>query len=92
MAAVVPAANDGDPDGDTLVLIGYKQGSHGTVSCSLGSLCTYTPRRDFNGIDQWEYTVSDGTGRTAVAHVLVNVRLIDDPPRPAADRLSFVRV
>ena len=41
----------------------------------------YTPSENYNGDDQFEYTVRDaGSSRTAVANVLLTVLAIDDPP------------
>ena len=36
-------ANDTDPDGDTLTVTGETNGAHGTVTCTAGGDCTYTP-------------------------------------------------
>jgi hypothetical protein len=72
---VIPVLdNDYDPDvGDTLVVDSVTQGSDGDVEivddCSVG----YSPNQDFNGIDSFNYTVSDGKGGTDTATVQVTV-------------------
>jgi hypothetical protein len=80
-------ANDSDPDGDTLTISAYQAVSNygGTVSCTSGGACTYTPRVGFDGIDTFTYTVSDGSGGSATATVTVTVN-------PVAPPLSAVRL
>ena len=85
---VAPLANDGDPDGDPLTLVGVTRPAHGTVRCA-GSICTYTPRPNYNGTDEFRYTVSDGTGRRSLGIVSVTVTAVDDAPVAATDLLSF---
>jgi hypothetical protein len=45
----------------------------------------YEPDPDFNGVDQFSYTVSDGRGGTATAMVFVAVTGVNDPPRAQDD-------
>ncbi len=89
--AVLPLANDVDPDGDPITFVGFTQGAIGTVSCSAGGSCTYTPTPDANGTDNWTYTITDGTGRRSVGTVTVGVTPVADSPRPADDVLRFVK-
>ncbi|HEX2293040.1 MAG TPA: tandem-95 repeat protein [Gaiellaceae bacterium] len=77
-------ANDGDPDGDALSLVGTTGGAHGTVTC-LGGLCTYVPGPDFNGADSFTYTVADGRGLSATGTVAVTVAPVNDAPVAAPD-------
>ncbi len=72
--------NDTDPDGDTLTVTGKTNGTHGTVSCTSGGLCSYTPNANFNGTDSFTYTVSDGKGGSATGTVNVTVNPVNDPP------------
>ena len=65
-------ANDTDKDGDTLSITGFTQGSNGTVSQEGDSL-RYTPNSDYNGIDSFEYDISDGNGGIATATVFIVV-------------------
>ncbi len=64
-------ANDSDPDGDPLTLVGVTQASHGKVTISANNTLTYTPRENFVGTDMFSYTISDGRGGTATATVTV---------------------
>ncbi len=75
-------ANDLDPDGDVLTVSSYHSSSTrgGTVKCTGGGACTYTPPANFNGTDTFGYTVGDGKGGSASATVTVVVNLVNDPP------------
>jgi hypothetical protein len=71
-------ANDSDPDGDTVSLVGATNGAHGSVTCD-GGRCTYTPAADYNGADSFTYTVTDTHGATASGSVDVTVTPVDEP-------------
>ena len=81
-------ANDSDPDGDSLTVVGFTQPLHGTVSVILG-LASYTPAPDYNGPDAFSYTVADPSGATATAAVHVTVLPVNDPPVAAGDSTSL---
>lgn len=66
-------ANDTDKDGDTLNIASVTQGANGTVVINSDDTLTYTPEPDFNGPDNFEYTVSDGNGGFSQATVWVEV-------------------
>jgi len=53
-------ADDTDVDGDRLVVSGFTQSAHGTVSANADGTLTYTPDLNFNGPDAFKYEVSDG--------------------------------
>lgn len=53
-------ANDSDPDGDTLNIVAFTQGSKGTVTYNSNGTLTYTPAKSFKSSDQFSYTISDG--------------------------------
>jgi hypothetical protein len=65
-------ANDTDPDGDKLRVIGNTAPAHGSVTRTLTSL-TYTPAAGFTGSDSFSYTIGDGRAGTATATVTVSV-------------------
>jgi predicted extracellular nuclease len=66
--------NDFDVDGDSLTVVSYTQGAHGTVKFSVkNNNFRYTPVRGFSGTDTFTYTISDGYGGTATATVTVTV-------------------
>ncbi|HEX3764767.1 MAG TPA: Ig-like domain-containing protein [Kofleriaceae bacterium] len=80
------SANDTDPDGDTLSVVGFSQPSNGTASFT-GNVATYTPGADFVGSDEFEYTISDGHGKTSTASVFITVTAVNDPPIASDDTL-----
>lgn len=71
-------ANDSDPDGDPISVVGTTTGSHGAVNCVSG-VCTYTPAADYNGTDSFTYTISDGRGASDSGTVNVTVNPVDEP-------------
>ena len=85
---VSPLANDGDPDGDAVTLVGVTRPAHGTVRCVVAE-CTYAPADNFAGVDEFRYTVADGTGRRSLGIITVTVAPVDDAPIAAPDLLSF---
>ncbi|MBI5549173.1 MAG: tandem-95 repeat protein, partial [Deltaproteobacteria bacterium] len=74
--------DDGPDSGETLTVLSVTQPVHGTVEIVLpGSThVTYTPTANYNGTDQFSYTITDPGGRTALATVHVTVGPVNDPP------------
>ncbi len=66
-------ANDTDVDGDTLSVASVTDPANGTAVKS-GSGVQYTPDAGFVGTDGFSYTVSDGSGGTDTADVVVSVQ------------------
>jgi hypothetical protein len=79
-------ANDSDVEGDPLAVDGVTQPANGTVT-NNGTDLTYTPNADFNGIDIFTYTVTDGA-LTDTAVVTVTVNGINDEPSAADDAVA----
>ncbi|MBU1048687.1 tandem-95 repeat protein [Candidatus Bipolaricaulota bacterium] len=77
--AVNVLANDSDLDGDALVLQSVSQPVNGSVVIQ-GSRAVYTPNPDFNGLDTFTYTMSDGSDKTATAVVTITVIAKNDSP------------
>ena len=81
-------ANDTDDDGDPLALETLEPtADNGTVSCTVGGLCTYTPEPNFEGFDTFQYTVTDGQGGTDSANVEITVTPVNDVPNAVDDSL-----
>jgi uncharacterized protein len=73
--AIFALDNDFDVDGDTLTVVDFSQGAHGTVKYSLkNNNFRYTPAKGFRGTDTFTYTISDGKGHTATATVTITVQ------------------
>ncbi len=85
--AINVTANDSDVDGDSLSVESVTPPAYGTATFTGGTI-TYTPAADFNGIDSFTYTVSDGHGGTATAAVSVTVSPVNDPPRAVDDNVT----
>jgi outer membrane protein OmpA-like peptidoglycan-associated protein len=69
-------ANDEDPDGDALTIVGVTQPDRGTATI-VGDRVRYVPEMDFIGTVTFTYTVADGNGGTDTATVTV---VIEQPP------------
>ncbi|MBL8164638.1 MAG: cadherin-like domain-containing protein [Anaerolineae bacterium] len=68
-------ANDSDPDGDRLSVVGGTLPRFGTVTPDAdGGGGLYTPRAGFVGSDSISYTIHDGRGGSATATVTLTVR------------------
>jgi hypothetical protein len=88
-----PATHDvldgaSDPDGDHVTLsapLTPTATPHGSVSCTAGGLCTYTPNSTFTpgSVDSFTFTAVDGHGATTVG--TVNVAEHNDKPTAAFD-------
>lgn len=66
-------ANDGDEDGDALTVSVKTGPANGTLALAANGSFIYTPAAGFVGTDTFAYVASDGTGRTAVGTVVVDV-------------------
>jgi hypothetical protein len=68
-------ANDSDADGDPLTAALVTSPSHGSVSLKADGSFTYTPEKDFNGIDSFAYKAlagGDTTGAVSVELIVGN--------------------
>ncbi len=86
-------ANDtSGPDvGETLTVTAVSAGSNGgTITVGTGGAnVVYAPKANFQGIETFTYTISDGRGGTATATVTVTVtNANNDPPTANNDTLT----
>ena len=75
----------------SLSIISVGQSAVGVVPTIVagGTLVSYQPPADFNGIDTFTYVINDGTpGSDATATVSVTVTEVNDPPTASNDSLS----
>jgi hypothetical protein len=82
-------ANDTDPDGDQLEVVGVTQGTNGEVALNDDGTVTYTPAEGFDGTDSFAYTVDDDHGGQAIGTVTVTV--LPDPGVVVGGTLYTVR-
>jgi hypothetical protein len=71
-------ANDTDPDGDTLFVVNAGSPGHG-VATTNGTYVLYRPNVGFEGVDAFEYTISDDRSGTDTAVVTVTVEATAGP-------------
>ncbi|MBN2474802.1 MAG: tandem-95 repeat protein [Pirellulales bacterium] len=58
--AVAVLANDSDGDGDSLAVVQFTQGRHGSVADGGDGTLVYRPQPGFVGNDAFTYTIADG--------------------------------
>jgi hypothetical protein len=63
-----------------LLLAGFGQPAHGTVTQNADNTLRYQPAADFAGADAFTYTISDLSGITDEGEVQVTVRPVNDAP------------
>jgi len=62
-AVIIPVlANDTDPNGDMLTILGTPSSADGTVVVNPDGTLTFTPNPGFTGTALIDYTITDGTG------------------------------
>jgi YD repeat-containing protein len=76
-----------DDDGDPLDFVVVTAPQHGTLAGDAPDL-TYTPVPDFNGLDEFTFTVSDGIAASVPAPVAITVTEVNDPPIAGPDSVS----
>ncbi|TCR66383.1 cadherin-like domain-containing protein [Bosea sp. BK604] len=73
ITAAALLANDSDADADTLTIQSVTAGIGGTVALDDDGNVVFTPAAGFSGDASFSYTVTDGKGGTATAHVALTV-------------------
>ncbi|WP_276310995.1 Ig-like domain-containing protein, partial [Nocardioides ferulae] len=84
-----PAANDTDADGDPTTVVEVAAADGGSVVLT-GDTITFTPAPDLCGTAAggFDYTVDDGRGATAVAHVTIDLTCTRDVPVAVDDTVT----
>jgi|GEM_PF-1103738 len=70
---IAVTANDYDPDGEAVAVVAVQSPAHGTVEIGTATTVVYVPDAGYVGIDQFEYTITDGNGTEATATVSVEL-------------------
>ena len=79
-------ANDYDKDEDIIYMSEYTLPGNGSVSFN-GKIITYTPNKNFNGKDSFEYTLMDTKAGSSKATIFVMVNPENDAPTAHDDGL-----
>ncbi|MBL8788377.1 MAG: tandem-95 repeat protein, partial [Deltaproteobacteria bacterium] len=83
---VVVAANDFDPDGDSITVTRILSNpSHGRATLRDDGAILYTPFSDYNGPDSLIYEVCDTFEACSTARIVVEVTPVNDPPFAGPD-------
>jgi subtilisin-like proprotein convertase family protein len=88
-ASLLAGATDGD--GDVLTITAWTQPANGTLARLASGDFSYTPNRDWHGIDTFSYNVSDGYGGSAQGLVSVTVTPVNDAPVAVNDSVTTPR-
>ncbi|WP_348541120.1 tandem-95 repeat protein [Thalassococcus arenae] len=73
-------ANDGDADGDALSVTAVASGDGATVTLLPDNRIEIAPEADFNGPGWFDYTVTDATGLSVTARVVLDIVAVNDAP------------
>ncbi len=71
---------------DTIVVSVTEAGEpvHGTISVS-GTIITYTPDANYNGVDEITYTVTDSKGLSDTGKLAITINAVNDAPKATDD-------
>ncbi|MFK8081655.1 MAG: Ig-like domain-containing protein [Granulosicoccus sp.] len=72
--------NDTDPEAGNLELVAFTQPEHGSLISMPDGQLQYQPDADFNGLDQFDYTIRDDGGNTSSGTVELDVEPVNDAP------------
>jgi VCBS repeat-containing protein len=81
-------SNDADVDGDAVAIASVGSAGHGTVVVNPNGTITYTPAANYNGLDSFSYSITDGHGGIGSAVVSITVTPVNDAPGAADDSYS----
>ena len=80
LTAASVLVNDSDANGDPLSAVLVGGPSNGTLALATDGTFTYTPVANFNGVDSFTYTASDGTTQSGTTTVTLTVDPVGDSP------------
>lgn len=78
-----------DTEGSSLTYAVVTPPSHGSLS-GTGPAVTYTPALNYNGPDNFTFTVNDGTTTSNVATVTITVTAVNDAPIANGQSLNYI--
>ena len=78
-------SNDFGLQGDTLTVTLNSPPDSGVISLNSNGSFTYTPQADFNGLDSFEYKVTDNLGGERIGTATIIVESVNDLPVASND-------
>jgi hypothetical protein len=81
-------ADDVDVENNTLTITATTSPTNGTLTAINANQFRYRPQSNYNGGDQFVYTISDGLGGMDTATVSLTIQPINDPPVASDDSRS----
>ena len=85
-------ANDRDPEGDALRIIGLGRNGMGRAELLGNGQIHYTPPSDQYGVtDTIEYVVQDSQGASAIGTIRIVLDAADDAPSVVSERIIHAR-
>ena len=75
-------SNDSDADGDPLEIFVVERPTAGLLALDADGGFTYTPGRDFHGVDSFTYVANDGSLDSNIATVIIDVMAVDPVNQP----------
>jgi len=82
-------ANDSDPNGGPLQIVGFTMPSHGSLAFNAADKTfAYTPDAGYEGQDQFTYTIRDNRGASVSAAVTLSVARLVASPTAVDDQVT----
>ena len=84
-------ANDSDVDNShsDLRIVSVENATHGAVSLNLDGTIRFTPELDYSGPAEFTYTVSDGSGSSAIGLASLEIAAVNDAPRLVGEAVAL---
>ena len=83
-------SNDTDVEAGTLTVVSFTNPAHGTVVNNRNGTLTYSPSTNWNGTDQFTYTIADVNNGQATATVTMTVNPVNDAPNAVTDSVTII--
>ncbi|MBV1882025.1 MAG: tandem-95 repeat protein, partial [Pseudomonadales bacterium] len=80
-------SNDNDTDGDSVSVASVGSASNGVV-VNNGTDVSYIPNANFNGVDSFTYSITDGNGGSDTANVSISILPVNDGPSASDDLVN----
>lgn len=91
IAAPGVLGNDSDPDGDAVTANLVAGPGNGSLTLIADGSFVYTPNANFNGVDSFTYSASDGLLNSAPVTVTIDVTAVNDAPIASADSYTVMQ-